>query len=291
MLIQSRASLAAASRVPGSSNRWLAPGTTARLFSLRSPAQTGYDGLEPSRVLPVPRVADLSFNQPLAQGQADQLRLALRVLSVSGEAESLLRQHPPGGRQRDRAIVATYLLGRGMRAAAWGTQGLITALAAGWLADGTVTQLEKARREDAAARQDIARPALAGLDITVHPTSYIVWLGLQPHQRPDHAAAVLAARGILVSTADAFATGPTNPMRSGSPSARRRWKNWGLHCTACGMRSRRSRRDMPNASGQRQMPQWPGQHSGFPACARGISSGGDEPAPLRFRHLAPGERR
>ncbi len=343
--------------------------------------QSGYDGLEPSRALPVPRVADLSFNQPLAQGQAGQLRLALRALSVSGEAESLLRQHPPGGRQRDRAIVATYLLGRGidaapanvllangsqqaldvvlraltrpgdvlaadalsypgikllaaahgldlapvpvtaqgpdldaldrlcrtrpvraiyaiptvhnplgwvlgmeqrarlagtarahdcviiedgtyafldaspppplqalapertcyvaslsknvatglrfgfavvpaghaaavtssLRAAAWGTPGLITALAAGWLADGTVTQLEKARREDAAARQNIARAALAGLDITAHPTSYIVWLGLQPHQRPDHAAAVLAAQGILVSTADAFATGRYRP--------------------------------------------------------------------------------
>jgi DNA-binding transcriptional MocR family regulator len=344
-------------------------------------AQSGYDGLEPSRALPVPRVADFSFNQPLAQGQADQLRLALRALSVSGEVESLLRQHPPGGHQRDRAVVATYLLGRGidaapsnvllangsqqaldvvlraltrpgdvlaadalsypgikllaaahgldlapvpiaaagpdldaldqlcrtrpvraiytiptvhnplgwvislgqrarltatarahdcviiedgtyafldaspppplqalapertcyvaslsknvatglrfgfavvparhtgavtssLRATAWGTPGLISALATRWLADGTVTQLEKARRQDAAARQDIARAALAGLDITAHPTSYNVWLGLQPHQRPDHAAAALAAHGILVSTADAFATGPYRP--------------------------------------------------------------------------------
>lgn len=344
--------------------------------------QSGYDGPEPSRALPVPRVADLSFNQPLAQELVGQLRLALRALSVSGEAEALLRQDPPGGRRRDRAIVATYLLGRGidaapanvllangsqqaldvvlraltrpgdviaadalsypgikllaaahsldlapvpvttvgpdldaldhlcrtrpvraiytiptvhnplgwvigteqrarvagtarahdcmiiedgtyafldaspppplqalapertfyvaslsknvatglrfgfavvpagyaraatrsMRSGAWGTPGLITALAVGWLADGTVTQLEKARREDAAARQDIARAALAGLDITAHPTSFIVWLGLQPHQRPDHAAAALAAQGILVSTADAFATGPYRPQ-------------------------------------------------------------------------------
>jgi DNA-binding transcriptional MocR family regulator len=342
---------------------------------------SGYDGLEPSRALSVPRVADLSFNQPLAQGQAGQLRLALRALSASGEIESLLRQHPPGGRQRDRAVVAAYLLGRGidtapanvllangatqaldsvlraltrpgdvvaadalsypgikliaaahgldlapvpvtaagpdldaldrlcrarpvraiyaiptvhnplgwvlgkeqrarlagiarahdcaiiedgtyafldaapppplqalapertcyvaglsknvaaglrfgfavvpgqhtaavttsMRTAAWGTPGVVTALAAGWLADGTVAQLEQARRQDAAARQGIARAALAGLDITAHPTSYIVWLGLQQHQRPDHAAAVLAAQGILVSTADAFSIGPYRP--------------------------------------------------------------------------------
>ncbi|GIH70106.1 aminotransferase-like domain-containing protein [Sphaerimonospora thailandensis] len=343
--------------------------------------QAGYDGPEPSRALPVPRVADLSFNQPLANGQADQLRLALRALSTSGEIESLLRQHPPGGRGGDRAVVATYLLDRGidtapanvlltggtqqaldvvlraltrpgdvlavdalsypgikllasahgldlapipvtatgpdhdaldrlcrtrpvraiyamptvhnplgwvldrdqrarlvamaraadsmivedgtyafleaapppplqalapertcyvaglsknvatglrfgfavvpdrygeavtrsLRAASWGVAGLITALAIAWIADGTVATLEKARREDAAVRQDIARAALAGMDVTAHPTSYIVWLGLEPHQRPDHVATALAREGILVSTGDAFATGAYRP--------------------------------------------------------------------------------
>ncbi|NRQ36415.1 PLP-dependent aminotransferase family protein [Nonomuraea sp. NN258] len=343
--------------------------------------RSGYDGVEPSRDLPVPRVADLSFNQPLAPGQADLLRRALRELSTSGEVESLLRQHPPGGRRSDRAVVATYLLDRGidtapanvlltsgtqqaldtvlraltrpgdvlaadaltypgitllaaahgldlapipvtpagpdldaldrlcrtrpvraiytiptvhnplgwvldrerrarlvatarahdclivedgtyaflepapppplwalaqertcyvaglsknvatglrfgfavvpgahlravtrsLRTAAWGAPGLVTALATGWLADGTVARLEQSRRADAAARQDVARAALAGLDVTAHPTSYLVWLGLEPHQRPDHVAAVLAAEGILVTTADAFATGPWRP--------------------------------------------------------------------------------
>ncbi|WP_285705268.1 PLP-dependent aminotransferase family protein [Microtetraspora sp. NBRC 16547] len=337
-------------------------------------------------------MADLSFNQPLAQGQADQLRLALRMLSTSGEVESLLRQHPPGGRRHDRAVVATYLLDRGidstpanvlltggtqqaldtvlraltrpgdvlavdalsypgikllasahgldlasvpltatgpdlvalgrlcrtrpvraiyamptvhnplgwvldreqrarlvaiarahdcviiedgthafldasrppplqalapertcyvaglsksvatglrfgfavvpdqhaesvtrsLRAASWGVPGLITALATGWIADGMVARLEKARREDAATRQEIARAALTGMDVTAHPTSYIVWLGLEPHQRPDHVAAVLAEEGILVSTADAFATGPYRPralrLALGTPS-------------------------------------------------------------------------
>ena len=343
--------------------------------------QSGYDGLEPSRVLPVPRVADLSFNQPLADGQADQLRLALRALSVSGEAESLLRQDPPGGRRHARAAVATYLLGRGIdaapadvvlangtqqaldvvlraltrpgqilaadalsypgikllaaahgldlvsvpvteagpdlgafdrlcrtrpvralytmptmhnplswvldpgqrarlvataracdcmliedgtyafldaapppplqalapertwyvaslsknvasglrfgfavgparhgpavtasiRASAWSTPGIITALAVGWLADGTVAQLERTRRRDAAARQAITRAALAGLDVSTHPASYMAWLALQPHQRPDQVAAILASQGIHVSTSDAFATGPYRP--------------------------------------------------------------------------------
>ncbi|MBB5084152.1 aminotransferase-like domain-containing protein [Nonomuraea endophytica] len=343
--------------------------------------RSGYDGLEPSRALPVPRMADLSFNQPLDPDQADLLRLALRNLATSGEIESLLRQDPPGGRRHDRAVVATYLLDRGidvapanvllaggtqqaldtvlraltrpgdvvavdaltypgirllasahglelapvpvtatgpdldaldelcrirpvraiytiptvhnplgwvldreqrarlvaiarahdcvivedgtyaflepappppvralapertcylaglsknvatglrfgfavvpdrhirpvtrsLRAAAWGAPGLITALATTWIADGTVTRLEKLRRQDAAARQDIARAALSGMDVTAHPASYLVWLGLEPHQRPDRVAAALAEEGILVSTADAFATGPYRP--------------------------------------------------------------------------------
>ncbi|WP_067168500.1 aminotransferase-like domain-containing protein [Microtetraspora niveoalba] len=343
--------------------------------------RSGYDGLEPSRALPVPRVADLSFNQPLAPGQAELLRRALRALAASGDVEALLYQHPPGGRRHDRAIVATYLLDRGidappgdvlltsgtqqaldtvlraltrpgdvvaadalsypgikllaaahgldlapvpvtaagpdldalericaarrvraiyaiptvhnplgwvldrerrarlvatarahdclivedgtyafletspppplrtlapertcyvaglsknvapglrfgfavvpaslaqtvtgsLRAAAWGAPGIVTALATGWMADGTVARLEEDRRADAAARQGIARAALAGLDVTAHPASHAVWLGLEPHQRPDHVAAVLAEEGILVSTAAAFATGRHRP--------------------------------------------------------------------------------
>ncbi|TCO65675.1 PLP-dependent aminotransferase family protein [Actinocrispum wychmicini] len=340
---------------------------------------SGFDGPEPSRVLPVPRVADLSFNQPLSVGQADQLRHALRTLSTSGDVESLLRQHPPGGRRQDRAVVATYLLDRGidtapanvllangtqqaldtvlraltrpgdvlavdalsypgitllasvhgldlapvpvtasgpdlealdrlcrsrpvraiytiptvhnplgwvldaeqrsrlvdiardtviiedgtyafldsspppplqalapertcyvgslsknvatglrfgfavvpeqyigavtrsLRAAAWGAPALVTAVATGWLADGTVARLEQDRREEAAVRQGIARSALASMEMTAHPTSYTVWLGLDSHLRPDQVAAALAGEGILVSTADAFATGAYRP--------------------------------------------------------------------------------
>ncbi|MER7755352.1 PLP-dependent aminotransferase family protein [Kitasatospora sp. NPDC097643] len=365
------AELAAAGLVVGERGR----GTFVR-------TRSGFDGIEPSRALPVPRIADLSFNQPLAPGQGDQLRQALRALAASGDVEALLRQQPPGGHRHDRAVVATYLLTRGidtapenvlltsgaqqaldcvlrtltrpgdvlavdalsypgvkllaaahgldlapvpvtpagpdldaldrlcrarpvravytmptvhnplgwvldrpqrdrladlarvhdcllvedgtyafleaapppplhalapdrtcylaglsknlapglrfgfavlptrllkaatasLRAAAWGAPGLVTALATGWLADGTVTRLERDRRADAAARQDIARTELAGLDITAHPASYLLWLGLAPHQRPDHVAAVLAGEGILVSTADAFATGPYHPQ-------------------------------------------------------------------------------
>src|SRR6185312_13597975 len=98
-----------------------------------------------------------------------------------------------------------------LRATTWGSPALVTAVATGWFADGTVARLETARRADAAARQDIARTVLQGLDVVAHPASYFVWLNLQPHQRMDHAAKALAEEGILVSTADAFATGSYRP--------------------------------------------------------------------------------
>src|SRR5690606_27343224 len=58
--------------------------------------------------------ADLSFNEPLAAGQVDQLRQALKQLAGAGNLDALLYQQPPGGRMQDRRVVATYLLSRGI---------------------------------------------------------------------------------------------------------------------------------------------------------------------------------
>lgn len=57
---------------------------------------------------------DLNFNYPTVAGQADLLRHALRQLAGSGDLEALLRYQPHGGRERDRAAVATHLLNRGL---------------------------------------------------------------------------------------------------------------------------------------------------------------------------------
>ena len=59
---------------------------------------------------------DLNFNYPTLPGQADHLRRALRELAGSGDLEALLRYQPHGGRERDRAAVATHLLSRGLDA-------------------------------------------------------------------------------------------------------------------------------------------------------------------------------
>ena len=61
-----------------------------------------------------PITTDLATNEPLAAGQTQLLRQALKDLASSGAVDALLRQEPPGGRDRDRRVVATYLLGRGI---------------------------------------------------------------------------------------------------------------------------------------------------------------------------------
>ncbi|MFF4762239.1 PLP-dependent aminotransferase family protein [Streptomyces sp. NPDC001292] len=73
-----------------------------------------FGGLEPRRLPTGARVADLSFNQPLAPDQSDQLRHALRALAAQGDLDALLLQQPAGGRSTDRAAVATHLLDRGI---------------------------------------------------------------------------------------------------------------------------------------------------------------------------------
>lgn len=76
--------------------------------------QAGYGGLDGRRIPLASRVADLSFNQPMAPDQTEQLRAALRNLATTGDLRSVLTQHAPGGRTSDRAVVATYLLERGI---------------------------------------------------------------------------------------------------------------------------------------------------------------------------------
>ncbi len=59
-------------------------------------------------------IIDLNFNYPVLPDQAALLRHALRELAGSGDLDILLRYQPHGGRERDRAVVATHLLSRGL---------------------------------------------------------------------------------------------------------------------------------------------------------------------------------
>jgi DNA-binding transcriptional MocR family regulator len=102
-----------------------------------------------------------------------------------------------------------------VRTSTWGTSSVVSALVSNWLADGTVTRLEKDRRGDARQRQQIAHELLTGLDYHARASSYYGWLSLPEGIRSDDVAHQLADDGILVSTAEAFCvtTHPPNALR------------------------------------------------------------------------------
>jgi DNA-binding transcriptional MocR family regulator len=95
---------------------------------------------------------------------------------------------------------------RAIRATTWNTPAVMTAIACGWLEDGTVARLEAEKRADAMRRQAIATDALAGLRCVRHPASYFLWLTLAEEVRADRVAKALLAERIAVSTAEPFAT-------------------------------------------------------------------------------------
>lgn len=102
-------------------------------------------------------------------------------------------------------------LERAIRATTWNTPGVMTAMACGWLDDGTVIRLESQKRQDAAMRQAIAADVLAGLRCVRHPASYFVWLPLAEALRADQVAMALMRDRISVSTAEPFATSARVP--------------------------------------------------------------------------------
>lgn len=95
---------------------------------------------------------------------------------------------------------------RTIRATTWNTPGVMTAIACGWLDDGTVTRLETEKRDDARIRQSMAGEALAGLRCIRHPASYFLWLPLPGEMRADQLAMALVREHVSVSTAEPFAT-------------------------------------------------------------------------------------
>lgn len=100
---------------------------------------------------------------------------------------------------------------RVIRATTWNTPGVLTAIATGWIDDGTVLKLEAEKRRDAQARQAVAREVLEGIKFVGHPSSYFLWLPLPEDARADQIAMALSQEQVAVSTAEPFATSTSVP--------------------------------------------------------------------------------
>ena len=96
-------------------------------------------------------------------------------------------------------------------ATTWIVPGVMSAIAVGWIEDGTVAQLEAQKRADAQARQALAARVLTGLNYISHPSSYFLWLPLAEEARADQVAMTLQRDNISVSTAEPFAVSAQVP--------------------------------------------------------------------------------
>ena len=103
------------------------------------------------------------------------------------------------------------VLERTIMATTWNVPGVMSAIAVGWIEDGTVAQLEAQKRKDAQARQALAAQVLTGLAYISHPSSYFLWLPLAEEVRADQVAMTLQREHISVSTAEPFAVSAQVP--------------------------------------------------------------------------------
>jgi DNA-binding transcriptional MocR family regulator len=101
---------------------------------------------------------------------------------------------------------------RAIRVSTWTAPSLSIALACRWIDDGVVDMLEDEKRKDARRRQTLARRVLRDLDVIAHPASYFTWVALPEDVRAEQVAARLLSQGVIVPTAEPFATAAPVPQ-------------------------------------------------------------------------------
>ncbi|NIH87034.1 aminotransferase class I/II-fold pyridoxal phosphate-dependent enzyme [Amycolatopsis granulosa] len=106
---------------------------------------------------------------------------------------------PPALRERLTAAV---------RSGGWAAAQFPLAAATRLMGDGTVAKIESAKRDDAAARQELVRSRLAGFAVSADPRAYHCWWRLPEPWRAETFVAAAARRGIAVTPAAAFAVTP-----------------------------------------------------------------------------------
>jgi len=97
-------------------------------------------------------------------------------------------------------------LEQAIRLSTWSTPALTVALGCRWIESGLVDSLEEQKRADARRRQRLARRVLKGCELSAHPSSYYLWLRLAQGLRADNVVSQLERQGVLVTSAEPFAT-------------------------------------------------------------------------------------
>jgi DNA-binding transcriptional MocR family regulator len=92
-----------------------------------------------------------------------------------------------------------------MQATVWMAAPIMAEIARRLIADGTAQRLAEARRQEARARQNLARHALGALGWRAHPVGLHGWLRLSDPWRADDFAMAAAAKGAPVTPIGAFA--------------------------------------------------------------------------------------
>ncbi|HEX7388673.1 MAG TPA: PLP-dependent aminotransferase family protein [Acidiphilium sp.] len=112
-------------------------------------------------------------------------------------------------------------IARAIRSGVWAASGFPLAASLRLIEDGTAGRVQADKREDAIARQEIARTCLAGCDLTGDPRAYHLLMGLPRHWRAEDFVAAAAKHGVATVSARAFAPAGNAPnairLALGSP--------------------------------------------------------------------------
>jgi DNA-binding transcriptional MocR family regulator len=126
---------------------------------------------------------------------------------------SLSKAIAPGLRMGYAAIPPEFLqrVSMSVRATTIMASPPMAELASRWIADGTGERLGLQYRNEAIARQAIAREMLQGLSYAAYPAGFHGWLTLPEYWPAAHFAAEVRQRGVVITPAEAFAVGKPVP--------------------------------------------------------------------------------
>lgn len=94
------------------------------------------------------------------------------------------------------------------RSGGWTASGYALAAGQRLMGDGTVAELVRLKRIDAARRQQLAARILSGFEIQADGKAYHLWLTLPPHWRSQTFVAAAARRDIALTPSTTFAVTP-----------------------------------------------------------------------------------